>query len=81
MCVSKSSSLLPSFWILQCTLVMFSNCFLSYEGQKNLLKTKAEGRDADSDIGLRDDATRMHMKNCKAGDQAGTLLGQDTSLA
>lgn len=31
----------------------------SYETQKNLLKTQAEGRDADSDVGLRDDAVRI----------------------
>lgn len=72
--ISKSS--LPSFWILQCILVTFSNCSFSYEGQKNILKSYAEGRDADSDVGLRDDAVRIHMKYCKTDDETGTLLEQ-----
>jgi len=57
---------------------IFQLLSFSYEGQKNLLKTEAEDRDADSDVGLRDGAVRIHTKYCKTGDETGTLLGQYT---
>lgn len=34
----------------------------SYEGQKNLSRTKAEGRDGDSDVSLRGDVARIYRK-------------------
>lgn len=51
-----------------------------YEGQKNLSRTKAGVRDADSDIRLRDAAVRIYGKHCQAGGETGTLLGQHCSV-
>lgn len=52
----------------------------SYEGQKSILRAKAEGRDADGDRVLKDDAVRIHRKYCKAGDAMDTSATIQVSL-
>lgn len=52
----------------------------SCEGQENLWRAKAEGRDADSDIGPRDGVVKIYGKYCQAGGETGTLLGQHCSV-